>query len=848
MANLYLSSGDNLSGLTFGGGVFGAAGSETVSYTANATGITVDQNVEEVRLAGSTSSYTYQQQGNQLVVRSGTTVVATITLQNDTNGTLITFANGRVEAKVSAAGMTLGGTTVPSAAASAVVPTTIDSSITSVPQVLALTTGVDAIVGTSGDDTISATQLTLTALDTIDGGAGNDTLNVVDASGAAYSFPASIDVKNVETVNVKTAAAAITADVQAFAGLKTVNAEVVGTDAAVTVTTKGNVTAASATGSTSATFTDNGTTNTLASVTVTDATGAVTADSDALTSLTLKNTSGAATVTAAAATRALALTLNGVTAGAITDATATTLNITTTGAASTPTSITAGAATSVTVAADEKLTTALTAAAATSLTVTGDSLVTLTAGDISAVTAVDSSAQTAGGLDIDSFTLGNAVSFVGGAGADSIKLGATTKAITLGAGNDTVLLAAGTTALGTGGSIDGGAGTGDTIAFADADDAGTASATAAAVSNFEVVELAGAAGAAVAVNLANLGGSSNLKLSADVGQALTVTKFANNGTLTVTATQTGATSLALTDATGTADAVNVAIAGAAAVGTGALTIAGVETVNYLTDDTATTPTGIQHTSNLTATAVKTITVAGDAGLALTNTDTTVTTFDASAVTKGAVSWTTGALANVATVTGGAGNDSLIATASTKAVTLNGGAGDDTLTAANALNNTVNGGDGIDTITTGSGADVINGGAGNDIINSGTGLDVLTGGAGNDQFAVTVNVNGNTYATVTDAAKGDSFLFADQGTETFASARISLAGTAVFQDYLDAATAGDGAANGAFGWFQFAGDTYLVQDNSTQATFQNGADIVIKLTGLIDLSTATGGTTNIVTIA
>ena len=52
--------------------------------------------------------------------------------------------------------------------------------------------------------------------------------------------------------------------------------------------------------------------------------------------------------------------------------------------------------------------------------------------------------------------LGNAVTFTGGAGADAISVGATTKAITMGAGNDTVIYGG---AVGTGGSVAAGDGT-----------------------------------------------------------------------------------------------------------------------------------------------------------------------------------------------------------------------------------------------------------------------------------------------------------------------------------------------------------------------------------------------------
>ena len=57
--------------------------------------------------------------------------------------------------------------------------------------------------------------------------------------------------------------------------------------------------------------------------------------------------------------------------------------------------------------------------------------------------------------------------------------------------------------------------------------------------------------------------------------------------------------------------------------------------------------------------------------------------------------------------------------------------------------------------------------------------------------------------------------------------------------MDAATAGITAGTGAavVKWFQYDGDTYLVVDNSDNATFTNGTDFVVKFTGLLDLSAA-----------
>jgi S-layer protein len=94
-------------------------------------------------------------------------------------------------------------------------------------------------------------------------------------------------------------------------------------------------------------------------------------------------------------------------------------------------------------------------------------------------------------------------------------------------------------------------------------------------------------------------------------------------------------------------------------------------------------------------------------------------------------------------------------------------------------------------------------------------------------------------------KGDKIDFLNT-TATFTTAKIALAGTAAFADYLAAAAAG--GANRVV-WFQYAGDTFLVQDVSAGATFTNGADQVVKLAGLVDLSTATidGAATNVLTL-
>ena len=166
-----------------------------------------------------------------------------------------------------------------------------------------------------------------------------------------------------------------------------------------------------------------------------------------------------------------------------------------------------------------------------------------------------------------------------------------------------------------------------------------------------------------------------------------------------------------------------------------------------------------------------------------------------------------------------------------------------------------------TLTGGVTADTITGGAKNDTITSGTGLDVLKGGDGSDTFVLSANANGNTYATISDLTKTAGGVTGDiidatalkahgnLNTSFAAGDKVVLADTAAFADYLNAAAAGDGSVNSHAKWFVYGGNTYIVEDKTTNAAGTFAAtDIVVKLTGLVDLSTATGAGTHIITLA
>ncbi len=734
---------------------------------------------------------------------------------------------------------------------------------------------MDTPSSTSGNDTYNANPgasnaNTFTAFDVIDGGLGTDTLNVNEigaAGGAAYALNTGATVRSIEVLNYVVSSDnvgdAVTADVSAFTGLTTVNVNIAGTDAPLTLlTTKGNVTTASVTGATTSAITDSATVDTLASVTVVDSTGLATLTSDALTSLTLKSSTGGATVTAAAATRGLTVNLDGVSAGTVTDAEATSLTVNASGTKSSGVTLTTAKATTVTLNAAVATTIAdVNFAAGKTLTVTGAGATAITATTgVGVLTSIDASGS-AGGLKVGA-AIGTGVSFTGGAGADAVILAATTKAIVTGGGNDTVTLNA-VAALGTGGSVDAGDGTADTLVFntfANAVTASGATTFAPTVSNFERLEFSGANAAnGAAINLANLDSINYVTLSATNTQDVTISNMGANGTIVFTADQTTGEGvvLSLANATGTTDVLNVGLSKATATALVSLTAAAIETVNVTSTETATTLLGtVTHGVELLAFAdAKALNISGNAGVTVTTlTGTNFTSIDASGVTAGLVSFTTGALGSAASIKGGAAANTIVASAATKAVTYTGQEKVDTITISNAQNNVVNTGGGDDVIVVGSGANTVDAGAGADSITVGAGLNIVTGGAGNDILVISAySANGNTYTTF-DAAVGDridlSALTVVARVDGALGAKITLADTAAFSDYLSAATSTiivDGAAS-LVKWFQFSGNTYLVVDDTLAANapddtngFENGIDSVVKLVGLVDLTRSTTAT-------
>ena len=435
---------------------------------------------------------------------------------------------------------------------------------------------------------------------------------------------------------------------------------------------------------------------------------------------------------------------------------------------------------------------------ATAINISGDAALTLTALTLGATAGneVITVTNTAG------VTIGNAlatdVTFTGGAGADSIILSASyTKAINMGAGDDIVVYAA----AGAGGSLNGGDGN-DTLVVS----AASAIAGLPEVSGFEVLR---AKGGTSAIH------NAHTFKALEVGTNTTATTFTNVAAgvgLTVLENNLGNTTVTLANATGTADVFDLTLKSFNTLAAGTVTLAGVETVNInsVDLDTATVNT---NTLTLAAADAKSVVVTGNTGVNFGLTALTkVTNFDASAVTAGAVTFTS---AN---------------TTISELVTIKGGAGDDTLEGTAQANDTIIGGAGIDTLVYTGGADTFTGGAGDDTFKIGTAAALGTK---------------TKYLTITDLTKGDKIdvsaiaatVGAGAGTAATLGAKVALGAAATFDDYLNEAAKADGtaAAGSLLKWFQFEKNTYLVVDNGASTTaFTEGTDGVIKITGLVDL--------------
>ena len=284
-----------------------------------------------------------------------------------------------VTATVAASTVTAAATAAAAAAASAAAAAAAAK--------LTLTTGTDAIVGTTGNDTFTATAATWNVGDTISGNGGADTLNAT-LNGAGPQQSATT-LTGVQTINLTATPNPSSIDLTGVTGVTSINNVSSANGATLAVTGVGNVVNTSITGG-----------NTSTTITYTTAAVAGTADTETLTLNGVNagssySTSGVEVINLVSATAT-----NNLSSG-ITDTALTTLNI------SGSQNLTIGGTTGGTALA--------TVNASTS---TGSLTMTLGAG--------------AGG------TSATGVRFTGGSGATTLTTGANNDTVTEGNGNNTV--------------------------------------------------------------------------------------------------------------------------------------------------------------------------------------------------------------------------------------------------------------------------------------------------------------------------------------------------------------------------------------------------------------------------
>ena len=730
----------------------------------------------------------------------------------------------------------------------------VETPVVDAAKALAFTTGVDSLVGGSGNDNFTAdTAAKFGALDSVDGGAGTDTITIADASDTAFVLP-TLNLTGVEQLVVTHSSDnvgdSMTVNVNTNADMDKVVLSQTGTASPVDFDSRANVTEVSISGGattsdiTTVNIADNGTaatallatTDVLATVTIIGTTGASTLASDALTTLNITSTGALITnndgFANAADARVLTINVGEGTVSGVTDAGATGLVINTTGAVTALGTVTTALATSATINANDAISagTVDVSGAGATVTIAGDSVATIdlatlataavtiteAAGftDVTTGTAASYTNSGTGAVTLGATTvtagLAAAATYTGGSGVDTVSFGASTKASTLGAGNDVAFLTG--AALGTGGSIDAGAGTGDTLGMTVAN-AVTASATdlfEASISGFE--KLTVGTSAAGTINMANLDDIKDINISTGVGHAIVLSGLQDGTTTQINADATaGSVTHTLASSAGTSDTLNLTISGAGNVTGGTHVMAATETVNISALDSDATVSDAVHTLTLQATSATSVVVTGDAGLNMTNTgNVAITNFDASAVTS-AASNVTFVSANV--------------------------------TAASSV--TIKGGAGADTLTGGATKDTITGGAGNDILSGGAGVDVLDGGAGNDTFNyATANLLAT--ETISGGAGTDILTLTDASTVIDADFTL-VTSVETMTMSNNAHTVTLGALASAAGIVTYNGgtgvDTLTVGagfTNNLTVAGGNGADVIV-LTNYTGTANLTGGT-------
>jgi S-layer protein len=547
-------------------------------------------------------------------------------------------------------------------------------------------------------------------------------------------------------------------------------------------------------------------------------------NADALKTLSLANSAGTMDVTTAAATLDLtvddvndAVTLN---AGSLTDLTLNAVGGDSTfdliSANTTDLTIDAAADLDFSVGGTSDLT------ALVNATIEGAGAVTLDGQVAATLETIDAATNTGG---VTASVNGDATAVTGGDGGDDITvLNADTaidKDMALGAGDDRLDISDGgaVTAILPTVIIDGGADT-DLLAMDSAAAAGADAAFASKFTNFEQLEIAeqvDISTASVTVDLSVLeydhvvtnGTESGAVTTSDGSfvNALIFDNAANGSTFELndaqvatgaTGTDIGSIKINLDDATG-----------------------GTDSLNLITNAVA---------GDVEAQDVETINVTGSNSVVLKDTDLTTVTVNGNHATAFDAEGNPTAYAIISVALDPTTTNVELVDASASMGALIFDSLDDTTATV------INGGEGDDEISIAGSNDEVYAGAGNDRITIAdtASASVVEGGEGNDLFDLTgATLGKEAYATINDFNTGDQIWinassFKSQGVVVTDPAEMTLT------DWFTAAFNQTVATEAI--WFQHNDNTYIV-DNTTTDDFVAGDDVIVKLTGMVDLDTA-----------
>ena len=686
--------------------------------------------------------------------------------------------------------------------------TTITGSTSSTGETYTLTTGQDILTGTANNDTFIGavgTGATLGLADQIDGGAGTDTLKIF--SDGTVTIPAGIT--SIENIYVND-------DIHQSYNISSItgvtNLEL---DGGVTVAAGDAVLTVAA-----------GQSITLDSITD----GNAAADGA---------NQGEISIASAASVTSLTIGLDGVGAQTVATATALTdLDLDIDGTGVTTAAITATGINNVSLAN--------TGNALTNITVTGAGDLKFWGALTAKVKSFDASTAT-GSVTADlSASTATTLEVKGGSGNDTLTLDISTNGVATvdaGAGDDVVSIdnstgITTTSVLNSTDSIVGGDGT-DTIvmdaATADALDGDTDRSV---ITGFEQIRFFDDLNGKT-IDISKFGFNMAQIAAATTTGAATINGFTSGGTIEyrAAADSTVAVNIGMTNATdaGTlTDTLEVKLNSNLVVneidnvelGVDGINILNVSTADNLNTDGATDKTeGYFLTlTSAKSTNVATINVTGDRMLDYNTAagTTALATFDASALT-------------------GQLSVDLSAFAGTQGVTVKGGTVENILYGT-SLADALTGGATVDILSGGAGNDVISAGAGADIIVGGAGTDKMTGGDGADVFDVSASTigTGTSVDSITDFVAGTDKIAIGTAPSSITNVTTNLDSQTTLS--AAAALAGASIGSGNAGTFSYNSHTYLLVDANTNASYTDGTDILVDVTGITGSLATTDFTT------